>query len=64
MDQDDSELTERVAAYYVRSQGEDAVDYLNERAETAEAGGDAESALVWRQLATAATKLLALLQAT
>lgn len=59
---DDGELTEQVAADYVRAQGEDAVAYLLERADLAAEAGDRESAHVWRELAIAATKLLKLLQ--
>lgn len=62
MDHHDGQLTDPVAGGGVRSQGDDAIANLFERAEAAEACGDGEAAYAWRQLAAAAAKLIGLLQ--
>ena len=46
----------------MRTQGDDAIAHLFERAEAAEACGDDAAAYAWLQLAVAATKLISPLQ--
>jgi hypothetical protein len=54
---DDAEIR-RVAAEHIRMQGPAAIAWLTERAESADASGDAEAAKTWRDIAAAAAEIL------
>ena len=54
---DEAEIR-RLAAEHVRMQGPAAVAWLIERAELADASGDAEAAKTWREIAAAASGMI------